>query len=176
MRGSNVQCEFDLEPDVWELNADPNQLAQVISNVVLNAMEATPGGGGIQVSAENTTSAPHLPDGDYVAIRVRDFGVGIATDRLPRIFDPFFTTKNQRADWGSPAAYSIMQRHGGYIGVQSTPRRRHYRRHLFPGFAFRGSCRTGRRDAQIARRRKMRPANCACWSWTMRSRSGSSSR
>jgi len=120
LRGSNVQCEFDLESDVWELHADPNQLAQVISNVVLNAMEATPGGGGIQVSAENSTSAPHLPDGDYVAIRVRDFGVGIATDRLPRIFDPFFTTKNQARGLGLAAAYSIMQRHGGYIGVQST--------------------------------------------------------
>jgi CheY-like chemotaxis protein len=83
-------------------------------------MEATPGGGGIQVSAVNTTSAPHLPDGDYVAIRVRDFGVGIAADRLPRIFDPFFTTKNQARGLGLAAAYSIMQRHGGYIGVQST--------------------------------------------------------
>jgi len=120
LRGSNVQCEFELEQDLWELHADPNQLAQVISNVVLNAMEATPGGGGIQVSAENVTSAPHLPDGDYVAIRIRDFGVGIAPDRLPRIFDPFFTTKNQARGLGLAAAYSIMQRHGGYIGVQST--------------------------------------------------------
>jgi len=120
LRGSNVQCEFELESGLWELHADPNQLAQVVSNVVLNAVEATPGGGGIQVSAENATSAPHLPDGDYVAIRVRDFGVGIATDRLPRIFDPFFTTKNQARGLGLAAAYSIMQRHGGYIGVQST--------------------------------------------------------
>ncbi len=120
LRGSNVQCEFELEPGLWELHADPNQLAQVISNVVLNATEATPGGGGIQVSAENVTSAPHLPDGDYVVIRVRDFGVGIAPDRLPRIFDPFFTTKNQARGLGLAAAYSIMQRHGGYIGVQST--------------------------------------------------------
>ena len=120
LRGSNVQCEIEIEPGLWELNADPNQLAQVISNVVLNAMEATPGGGGIQISAENTTSAPHLPDSDYVAIRVRDFGVGIAADRLPRIFDPFFTTKNQARGLGLAAAYSIMQRHGGYIGVQST--------------------------------------------------------
>lgn len=120
LRGSNVQCEFELEPGLWELHADPNQLAQVLSNVVLNALEATPGGGGIQVTAENATSAPHLPDGDYVAIRVRDFGVGIAPDRLPRIFDPFFTTKNQARGLGLAAAYSIMQRHGGYIGVQST--------------------------------------------------------
>ena len=120
LRGSNVQCEIEFEPGLWELNADPNQLAQVISNVILNAMEATPGGGGIQVSAENVNSAPHLPDGDYVAIEVRDFGVGIAADRLPRIFDPFFTTKNQARGLGLAAAYSIMQRHGGYIGVQST--------------------------------------------------------
>ena len=121
LRGSHVQGDIHIPSDLWALSADPNQLAQVISNVVLNAMEATPGGGGIQVSAENATSAPHLPDGDYVAIRVRDFGVGIATDRLPRIFDPFFTTKNQARGLGLAAAYSIVQRHGGHIGVESAP-------------------------------------------------------
>jgi signal transduction histidine kinase len=120
LRGSNVQCGIAIAQELWELHADPNQLAQVISNVVLNAVEATPGGGGIEIGAENATVAPHLPDGDYVAIRVRDFGVGIAADRLPRIFDPFFTTKNQARGLGLAAAYSIMQRHGGYIGVQST--------------------------------------------------------
>lgn len=123
LRGSNVQCDVQLAPALWDLNADPNQLAQVISNVVLNAIEATPGSGGIRVSADNVTKSPHLPDGIYVEIRVQDFGVGIAPDCLSRIFDPFFTTKKQSRGLGLAAAYSIVQRHGGHIGVQSVPGR-----------------------------------------------------
>jgi CheY-like chemotaxis protein len=119
LRGSNVHCDIQLPADLWALNADPNQLAQVISNVVLNAMEATPGAGEILLQAANAVKAPHLPDGDYVAITVQDFGVGIAPDRLPRIFDPFFTTKNQARGLGLAAAYSVVQRHSGHISVES---------------------------------------------------------
>jgi len=119
LRGSNVQCEIHDSPDLWQLSADPNQLAQVVSNVVLNAIEATPGAGTILVSAKNTTTAPHLPAGDYVVLTIQDFGLGIAPDRLPRIFDPFFTTKNQARGLGLAAAYSIVQRHGGHIAVES---------------------------------------------------------
>jgi nitrogen-specific signal transduction histidine kinase/CheY-like chemotaxis protein len=121
LRGSKVQGDIQFADDLWDLHADPNQIAQVISNVVLNAMEATPGAGEIQVRAKNSTESPHLPAGDYVAITIRDFGVGIAPDRLPRIFDPFFTTKNQARGLGLAAAYSIVQRHGGHIGVESSP-------------------------------------------------------
>jgi signal transduction histidine kinase len=119
LRGSNVQCKIDLPADLWELQADPNQLAQVISNVVINALEATPGGGEIQVRAANALTAPHLPDGDYVVISVRDFGVGVSPENLSRIFDPFFTTKKQSRGLGLAAAYSIVQRHGGHIGIES---------------------------------------------------------
>jgi signal transduction histidine kinase len=119
VRGSKVQCDIQLAPDLWELHADPNQLAQVISNVVLNAVEATPGSGEVQVRARNATAAPHLPAGDYVEISVQDFGVGIPPDRISRVFDPFFTTKNQARGLGLAAAYSIVQRHGGHIGIDS---------------------------------------------------------
>jgi signal transduction histidine kinase len=121
LRGSNLQCDVQLAPALWDLHADPNQLAQVVSNVVLNAIEATPGGGSIRLTADNVTQSPHLPDGIYVEIRVQDFGVGIAPDCLGRIFDPFFTTKKQSRGLGLAAAYSIVQRHGGHIGVESMP-------------------------------------------------------
>ncbi len=121
LRGSNVQCEVQLAPALWDLHADPHQLAQVISNVVLNAIEATPGSGVIRVSADNVTKSPHLPDGIYLEIRIQDFGVGIAPDCVARIFDPFFTTKKQSRGLGLAAAYSIVQRHGGHIGVESVP-------------------------------------------------------
>jgi CheY-like chemotaxis protein len=119
LRGSKVHCDIQTPAQLWALNADPNQLAQVISNVVLNAVEATPGAGEILLRAENTTRAPHLPDGDYVVITVQDFGVGSAPERLSRIFDPFFTAKNQARGLGLAAAYSIVQRHGGHIAVES---------------------------------------------------------
>lgn len=123
LRGSHVQCEFDLPGDLWETEADPNQIAQAVSNVVLNAVEATPDGGQISVRAENVsaplTDAPNLPYGDYLRISVRDRGAGISKENLARIYDPFFTTKKQARGLGLAAAYSIIQRHDGQISVES---------------------------------------------------------
>jgi len=125
VRGSNVNCEFNLPVDLWETEADPNQLAQVMSNIVLNAVEATPNGGKIRVSVANVTAplsaARHLPMGDYLCITVQDHGTGIAPEHLPRIYDPFFTTKKQARGLGLAAAYSIIQRHDGHISVDSAP-------------------------------------------------------
>lgn len=123
LRGSNVQCEFRLPAGLWSTEADPNQLAQALSNVVLNAVEATPAGGQIIVSAENASppifDAPQLPYGDYLRIVVRDRGTGITKEDLGRIYDPFFTTKKQARGLGLAAAYSIIQRHEGQISVES---------------------------------------------------------
>jgi len=120
VRGSNVNCEFSLAADLWETEADPNQIAQVISNIVLNAVEATPNGGKIHVNAENVTAPPaHLPHGDYLCVIVRDQGTGISPEHLSRIYDPFFTTKKQARGLGLAAAYSIIQRHGGHVSVSS---------------------------------------------------------
>ncbi|MGB8352704.1 MAG: response regulator [Chthoniobacteraceae bacterium] len=120
VRGSNVNCEFHLASDLWETEADPNQIAQVISNIVLNAVEATPNGGKIEVSAKNVTAPPaNLLPGDYLCVTVQDRGIGISPEHLPRIYDPFFTTKKQARGLGLAAAYSIIQRHGGHIAVES---------------------------------------------------------
>lgn len=122
-RGSNVNCEFDLPPELWEAEADPNQLAQVVSNIVLNAIEAMPSGGKIRVSGNNATAplatAPSLAPGDYLCITIQDQGTGIAPEHLSRIYDPFFTTKKQSRGLGLAAAYSIIQRHGGHISIES---------------------------------------------------------
>lgn len=124
LRGSNVQGEYHLPADLWETEADPHQLAQAVSNVVLNAVEASPAGGQISVHAENLSTpifdAPGLPYGDYVRIAIRDRGAGIAEENLARIYDPFFTTKKQARGLGLAAAYSIIQRHEGHIAVDST--------------------------------------------------------
>lgn len=124
LRGSHVHCEFHLADQLWETEADPHQLAQAVSNVVLNAVEATPAGGEISVHAENVSTplfdAPQLPYGDYVRVAIRDRGAGISEENLARIYDPFFTTKKQARGLGLAAAYSIIQRHEGHISVDST--------------------------------------------------------
>ncbi len=135
VRGSNVNCEFHLAPDLWETEADPNQIAQVISNIVLNAVEATPNGGKIHVTAENVTAplaaVPGLPKDDYLCISVRDHGTGIAEEHLSRIYDPFFTTKKQARGLGLAAVYSIIQRHGGHT-CREVRRRRGNNRYFLP--------------------------------------------
>ncbi|HEX8312701.1 MAG TPA: response regulator, partial [Chthoniobacteraceae bacterium] len=123
VRGSDVQCELALSQGLWEIDADPAQLAQVISNVVLNAVEASSSGARIRVEAENislpSSASSDAAAGDYLRITVKDSGAGIRHEDLPRVFDPFFTTKRQARGLGLAAAYSITQRHGGRITVAS---------------------------------------------------------
>jgi CheY-like chemotaxis protein len=122
--GSNVQGEFHITEDLWRTEADPNQFIQVINHLVLNAVEASPGSGRIVLRAENVSTPHepirHLPAGDYLRVSVQDFGAGIASEHMPRIYDPFFTTKKQARGLGLAAAYSVIQRHGGHITVNST--------------------------------------------------------
>jgi CheY-like chemotaxis protein len=84
-----------------------------------------PNGGTIVATAENVSlqEKEHLTlaKGDYVKISIKDFGIGIPEKILPRIFDPFFTTKSMGQGLGLAICYSIVNRHGGYIDVESEP-------------------------------------------------------
>jgi PAS domain S-box-containing protein len=123
--GSNISCTFDLPKDLWLGEYDPNQLSQVLNNLVINARHAMPGGGTLSVSARNVTLKKQnhttLPPGRYVAISIQDTGTGIADDVLPHIFDPFYTTKHEGSGLGLSTSYSIMTAHGGTITVDSVP-------------------------------------------------------
>lgn len=123
--GSNVTCNFDVPGDLWSCNYDNNQFGQVIDNLVINAIQAMPMGGAIEVAARNITleekEHPVLPKGDYVRISIKDSGIGIPREMLSRIFDPFFTTKSKGHGLGLATCYSIMNRHGGCIDVDSDP-------------------------------------------------------
>jgi len=122
VRGSSVRCEFDLAPDLRPADADRGQIAQVVQNLVLNAVQAMPGGGVVRIAACNETvtdgSAP-VADGDYVRLTVADSGCGIAPENLERIFDPYFTTKKQGSGLGLATVYSIIKKHRGTIAVAS---------------------------------------------------------
>jgi len=99
-------------------------MGQVIDNLVINAKQAMPHGGRLQVQVENilSTNMPrHLPARDHVHIVVRDNGPGIPHENLKRIFDPFFTTKPQGSGLGLATAYSIVRKHDGHLEVDSEP-------------------------------------------------------
>ena len=112
------------DPAVAEIDA--GQIQQVLTNLIVNAIEAMPGGGKADLTIRSQAACP--PEGGarpshYFAIEVRDEGVGIAEEHLWRLFEPFFTTKEvgEGTGLGLSIAYGIVQEHGGWIDVSSRP-------------------------------------------------------
>ncbi len=123
LRGSNVKCIFEIPGDIWAVEVDEGQISQVIHNLVINADQAMPGGGKVEIKAENIVvngkSGLPLEGGRYVKISVADHGVGIPPEFLNNIFDPYFTTKQKGSGLGLTSSYSIVRKHGGILEVQS---------------------------------------------------------
>jgi PAS domain S-box-containing protein len=125
LRGSNVDMELDVSRDVWPIDVDAGQIGQVIGNIVLNAQQAMPEGGTIEVEAQNTFISAQdpiaAPPGRYVRISITDHGPGIPPENLRRIFDLYFTTKPKGSGLGLATAFVILNNHGGAITVDSKP-------------------------------------------------------
>jgi PAS domain S-box-containing protein len=127
LRGANTECAFEIEPDLWPVQADETQLVQVFNNILINAQQAMANGGSVSVHAENVVErrhrceyALHAPPGNYVRISVSDTGVGIAREHLGSIFDPYFSTKKGGTGLGLATSHSIVKNHGGFVTVDST--------------------------------------------------------
>ncbi|MEW6457192.1 MAG: ATP-binding protein [Acidobacteriota bacterium] len=101
-----------------KIKGDSSQLKQVLFNVFLNAMEAMPDGGEIEVTVETVNRKDKLR-GEEVLIRIKDSGIGITEENLEKIFDPFFTTKEEGTGLGLSISYGIIKKHGGEIDVKS---------------------------------------------------------
>jgi CheY-like chemotaxis protein len=118
-----VHGEVDAPADLWPANADKGQIAQVVQNLLINAVQAMPDGGLVRLSAANDRLSAgvvgSLPAGDYVRIVVSDSGTGIAPEHLAKIFDPYFTTKQQGSGLGLATVYSVIRKHQGHIEVES---------------------------------------------------------
>jgi PAS domain S-box-containing protein len=125
LSGASVSCDFSISDTIWQCEFDKNQIAQVIDNMVLNAVQAMPGGGTIKVAVENCVigNSKHsaIKPGNYVKITIADKGIGIPKKYLAKIFDPFFTTKSTGHGLGLATCYSIIKRHDGFIDVNSEP-------------------------------------------------------
>lgn len=126
----NVTLQLQEAEQPLPVNADPGQLQQVLLNLALNGIQAMPDGGTLELQAAETkiSSRPEkIADtpGSWCSMQVRDQGKGISADDLSHIFDPFFTTKDvgQGTGLGLSIAYGIMEEHGGWIDVDSTPDR-----------------------------------------------------
>jgi PAS domain S-box-containing protein len=123
LRGSRVKCECLLPDDLWPVEIDEGQIDQVITNLTINADEAMPAGGILDIEAKNVTLKENgklpLPGGRYVRIDFRDHGVGIAKEHLDKIFEPYFTTKQKGSGLGLATVYSVIKGHGGHVCVES---------------------------------------------------------
>ena len=124
---SNVKCDFLISHDLWPVEFDEGQMKHAVKNMIDNAVESMPDEGTIHVKAENIniTAEQDLPlsEGKYVKISIRDHGVGIPEEHLSQIFDPYFSTKEMGVQKGMglglATTYSIINRHDGYITVES---------------------------------------------------------
>ena len=106
-----IVIELEVSGTVPPVDHDPNQINQVLLNLLLNAIQSMEKPGTIRVSLEN--------DGDDVLIAVADEGKGIAAETLPNIFRPFFTTKGHGTGLGLSLARRTVEAHGGQIEVTS---------------------------------------------------------
>jgi two-component system NtrC family sensor kinase len=113
----NIQVVRDLNPELPRFIGDPGQLQQVLTNLLINAADALQGQGTITISTRPN------PGRDGVSLTFSDTGPGIPAEIRDKIFEPFFTTKpvGKGTGLGLSIVYSVIQRHGGTIDVDSKP-------------------------------------------------------
>ena len=121
--GSHMRVDLELPADLWPGQVDPGQLSQVVSNLVINAAQATGEGGRLLITAANVldrASGGTEPDGQwFVRIDFRDNGSGIPAAIRDRVFEPYFTTKRGGNGLGLATAFAICQNHGGQLTCTS---------------------------------------------------------
>lgn len=121
--GGNVEVKVNAVKDLMWANANAVQISQVLQNLVMNGMQAMPGGGLMFVELSNTHCAPGnaegVEPGPYVEVRVRDRGIGMTEEVLGRMFKEAFTTKADGSGIGLTTCRRFVHEHGGYIGVSS---------------------------------------------------------
>ncbi|NOX87667.1 MAG: PAS domain S-box protein [Calditrichaeota bacterium] len=124
----SVNLHTDLPNNLWQVIADGTQLHQVIMNLCVNARDAMPDGGILEIKAENikldqsySSMRDEAKPGPYVKITVTDTGKGIPSRIMDKIFDPFFTTKEvgKGTGLGLATVHSIIKNHGGFVNVYS---------------------------------------------------------
>lgn len=125
LSGSNVKPIFSISDALWPINVDSDQIGQIVHNLVLNAHQALPTGGVVEIKGENFVlgSNENIPGGKknskWIKITIKDTGSGIPENHLEKIFDPYFSTKHEGRGLGLATVYSILKNHDGHIEVKS---------------------------------------------------------
>jgi two-component system cell cycle sensor histidine kinase/response regulator CckA len=137
----DIRPSLRLRAGLPHIKADPGQLEQVVLNLALNARDAMPNGGFLDIETgwlrlDSVGSGRHggaIP-GEYVCLKVSDSGIGMTDAVKARIFEPFFTTKNlgKGTGMGLSTVYGIVQQSGGYIDLETAPGRGTVFEVLFP--------------------------------------------
>jgi signal transduction histidine kinase len=123
-RRRRITIATELGDDPLLVSADEHQIQQALVNLLMNAMQAMPDGGRIDVTTSERRRRPPAsgsPEGDFVCLTVVDHGPGIPAENLSRLFEPFFTTKDpgEGTGLGLSVAHGIVRDHGGWIDVES---------------------------------------------------------
>jgi signal transduction histidine kinase len=120
-----VDLRLECTDNLARVDADAGQLEQVLTNLVMNAIQAMPQGGEINVSIDDVDATPPQEHGGssgrYQRLAVRDQGTGIPRRDLDRIFEPFFTTRDvgEGTGLGLSVTHGIVRDHGGWLAVES---------------------------------------------------------
>jgi nitrogen-specific signal transduction histidine kinase len=123
----DIELVFDMPEALWPVFVDPVQLELAVLNAALNARDAMPGGGRLEITASNEAihsgGPTGLPAGEYVSIRISDKGEGITADHLPRVFEPFYSTKEvgRGSGLGLAQIYGFAKQSDGTATIESTP-------------------------------------------------------
>jgi PAS domain S-box-containing protein len=123
--GENIKLYLKLDKDLKPVKIDIGQIEQVMMNLAINAKDAMPNGGSIEIRTDNIivdearAASIALQPGEYVCLSVKDTGKGMSKETLNKIFDPFFTTKSEGTGLGLSVVYGIIKQHNGLIDVQS---------------------------------------------------------
>ena len=126
LTGSGIACRINQDASLWAAVIDKGQIDQVVQNIVLNARQAMPEGGTIDILCENFIKEEEHEEipvaaGDYVRLVISDEGVGMHPTLLEKIFDPYFSTKQEGSGLGMAVTLAIINKHKGYIECDSTP-------------------------------------------------------
>lgn len=113
IRGKHIHFEKHVEDGLGAVECDPEQIEQVLLNLMINAIEASPDNGTVTLSAATRNSS--------IVIGVIDHGHGVAPAHIDRLFDPFFTTKENGTGLGLPVAHQIVRQMGGELLAQANP-------------------------------------------------------
>ena len=123
--GDHIELRFTPTPGLGQVKVDPNQVEQVVMNLVINARDAMANGGEVSIRLENGKFEGEAAEntGNYVVLTVADNGCGMNAEIKSHIFEPFFTTKEQGKGTGLGLAtvFGIVKQSGGHIEVETQP-------------------------------------------------------